>query len=720
MQTKIRIEEKSCDGDEFQLAVTFDDTHQFPVILKNPHDPETEQHFEWYFEQYIHEPYTAESHVEACKAELTAYGENLFQQIFMHNVHIYFHYMNAIQHYGYEEIFIELIGSTTEFHSIHWSSLKDPKFEIPLAANGIVFYRKNMQPKYIEANVKPSPVINLLIVTARPGEEDDVNYRTIQRPLINVIRNAKLKVKPHILRPGTYQSLVKHFQEMPKGYYHIVHFDLHGGLYDFDTLQQAAEANTIVFQSRYGLNDIKRFDGNKAFLFFESDEKGIMFPVEAEEMANLLEHEQIPVCILNACQSAKQEYATQETSFGWELIKKGVQLVLAMRYSFSVSAAEIMMQTMYEALFNNKPLEGAIALGLQQLYHQKNREALFGYCIELEDWLLPTTFKNKDVNFNLRTFTDEEEAEFYQERERKYRFVDPQYGFHGRDLDILKIEKLLLKHDEQLNRNNNHLLLQGMGGVGKTTLLKYLAGWWQETGLVNTVFYFGFDETAYTAQQIIRHIADAVLSDEKRRRYDSRPYAVQKGWVVDELNTHRYVLILDNTESITGAKLAIRNTLNEMEKADLRAFLTEITGQTLVILGSRSDESWLKESTFRTNVYQLGGFDEETTYKFAKAIMNQINVDFDREIQNFDFRRLLELLAGYPLALQAVLPNLKTQTAAQILADLRAGDVNLDEQNKQEKTQSIIKCIEYSASITASATFGHAGWQPESSNTLCI
>ncbi len=54
----------------------------------------------------------------------------------------------------------------------------------------------------------------------------------------------------------------------------------------------------------------------------------------------------------------------------------------------------------------------------------------------------------------------------YEALERQYRFPEPTYGFVGRDLEILKIEKSLLRHSV--------LLVQGMGGTGKTTLLNYL------------------------------------------------------------------------------------------------------------------------------------------------------------------------------------------------------------------------------------------------------
>ncbi len=95
---------------------------------------------------------------------------------------------------------------------------------------------------------------------------------------------------------------------------------------------------------------------------------------------------------------------------------------------------------------------------------------------------------NQSVNLNLREFTPEEEEKFFESLGSQYRFTQPQYGFVGRDLEILKVEKALLRH--------NILLLQGMGGTGKTTLLNYLREWWQTTHFAKDVFYFGYDQKA--------------------------------------------------------------------------------------------------------------------------------------------------------------------------------------------------------------------------------
>jgi hypothetical protein len=65
----------------------------------------------------------------------------------------------------------------------------------------------------------------------------------------------------------------------------------------------------------------------------------------------------------------------------------------------------------------------------------------------LEDWLLPVVYSNQHVNLRLREFTLQEEEKYFERLGHLYQYKVPQYGFIGRDLEILKIEKLLFRHN---------------------------------------------------------------------------------------------------------------------------------------------------------------------------------------------------------------------------------------------------------------------------------
>lgn len=114
----------------------------------------------------------------------------------------------------------------------------------------------------------------------------------------------------------------------------------------------------------------------------------------------------------------------------------------------------------YQHLFDGQSLKQAVRLGRKELYSDKQRKAYYNTQIELEDWLLPVTYSCGEVDFNLRDFTPKEEEQYYLGLDSKYEFSQPTYGFVGRDIDILLIEKALLQH--------NILLLQGMDWHIKT------------------------------------------------------------------------------------------------------------------------------------------------------------------------------------------------------------------------------------------------------------
>ncbi|HEU4760511.1 MAG TPA: CHAT domain-containing protein, partial [Dehalococcoidia bacterium] len=586
------------------------------------------------------------------------------------------------------------IAGSPAFHQLHWEALKDPALPRAFALEAPMV-RKNLNPPVLPADVRSSPTINLLIVIARPRGRGDVGYRTISRPLVEALQQSQLQVRVEILRPGTYKALSQHLEGVRdrhgRGFYHIIHFSLHGALLSYDEFERGCQTNAFFYQARYARPDIARYDGEKAFLAFAADAPGKSDLAEAGEVADLLKSHQVPVAVLNACQSGKQVGA-QETSLGSRLMQAGVQVVVAMGYSVTVSAASLMMTTLYGQLFAGSDLATAIRRARLELFNQRSRRAYFDQRIDLEDWVLPVVYQNQELLLQPRELTPEEGAEFYGSKAEQYPFPKPAYGFHGRDVDILEIESRLLSR-------NNLLLVQGMGGAGKTTLLRHLAAWWQTTGFVDRVFYFGYDQKAWNRQQILRTIAKQFFPKKIvfASRFEPLRLDGQQALIAEKLRATRHLLILDNLESITGSALAIPNTLPPKEQRALHGFLKDLAGgQTLVLLGSRGGEDWLAPGTFGDNLYTLPGLDPEAASALADRILETLGVTKYRESRGF--RRLLDLLAGYPLALEVILRNLATQTPAQVLDALQAGDVQLDRKDAKDKTESVLRCIEYSFS----------------------
>ena len=511
-----------------------------------------------------------------------------------------------------------------------------------------------------------------------------------------------MSVQIDLVRPGNYRALLEHLEGVksrqqgrgePGSYYHVLHFDVHGALLSYEAYQQLLQqyqGEHILLETPYGHTLLAPYEGKKAFLFLESEQGTAADPVEAGQLADLLINYLIPIAILNACQSGKQIGAS-ETSLGSRFMQAGVQLVLAMGYSVTVSAAELLMRTLYQQLFAKQDLSTAIRRARQELYNRKERRAYFNQIIDLEDWMLPVVYQNQAQRLHVREFTPEESKAYYEGQAQNYAPRQPSYGFVGRDLDILQIEKRLLT-------KRSIILVRGMGGAGKTTLLQHLGSWWQTTGLVEQVFYFAYDEKAWTRQQILHSIAQRLLSPvEYLRDFQPLGLEAQQMKLTRRLRAQHHLVILDNLESITGEHLAIQHTLPQEEQDALRRFLVDLSGgHTMVLLGSRSGENWLARETFEDNVYELGGLDPEAASTLAERILERHNATKYR--QDTDLLKLLKLLDGFPLALEVVLANLARQTPTEVLSALQAGDVSLDKGDAQEKTESILRCIDYSHS----------------------
>jgi tetratricopeptide (TPR) repeat protein len=699
--TLIRIREQEGAAAGPNATLVFDDEEGYPLTIADPFSEQQEKLLAWYFEERFCSPFSGQEKAQRAADSIGAYGETLFEQVFA-DPRAHARYQQALQA-GVETLTFEIVGSP-DFHQLHWEALKDPHLRQPLALQAPLV-RKNLLPQAAPFTSRAWPTINVLIVTARPGQARNVGYRTISRPLAWALRQADPPVQIKILRPGTYGALVSHLEDVRArhgaGYYHVIHLDVHGALLTLGQLLHGRATDHPLFQARYERDDIAPYEGRRAFVFLEGAQQGLADPVGVEELANLLITHRTPIAILNACQSGTKVGAT-EAGLGSRLAQAGVPTVLAMGYTMTVSAAELVFNTLYERLFAGRPLSAAVRRVRMELYNRKERRVGFDQTLNLEDWLLPVVYQNREQPLEMRDFTSEEGAAYYGGRTRRYREPQTRYGFVGRDLDVLEMEKRLLGRAPETGRNL--LLLRGIGGAGKTALLHHVSSWWWVTGLVEQVFYFGYDEWAWTRQQIMARIAKTLLGEQGYlTSFQPLGPEAQQAMLTRLLRARRYLLILDNLESVTGAHLAIRHTLPKVEQVALRQFLAGLAGgRTLVLLGSRDAGEWLvaqgenadDESPLQSgDVYELEGLDPEAASILADRILEQHRVA--RYRARPDFQRLLDLLDGHPLALEVVLANLAHQTPAEMLEDL--GD---------DETENILRCVDFAHSNLSTTARG--------------
>ncbi len=428
------------------------------------------------------------------------------------------------------------------------------------------------------------------------------------------------------------------------------------------------------------------FDGQRGFLFFETERDDVAHPVPAAAVASLLEEHRVPVAVLNACQSAMQ--SDSEAGLAQRLAEAGVPVTVGMAYSVTVTAAEKSMPVLYEHLAAGTDPIAAVHAARRELYEHRGRRAYFDQELDLEDWMLPVVFGQRPLQVKLRAMTDAEQAEFFERSADVGDEPTTEYGFVGRDLDIQAIERRLLA-----GRDSNELLFRGMAGAGKSTLLTHLGWWWQRTGLVGQVFRFSYEDRAWTSHQIVRDIRARLFTPAEHTTADSRSEAAQLEQVAQRLRSQRHLLILDNAESITAAPASIPHALSAEEQAKLKALLYRLRGgRTLVLLGSRESEDWLTSVS--------GGRHLPTARSRPAGILGaggphpgppQRDSCHPADLtQRVALEDLIKLLGGYPLPLTVVLPVLAIAKPSEVLKELREGGPGAD------PTGLIHRAIEYS------------------------
>ena len=195
-----------------------------------------------------------------------------------------------------------------------------------------------------------------------------------------------------------------------------------------------------------------------------------------------------------------------------------------MGYSVTVSAAELLMSTLYQHLFAGDDLAVAIRHARTELYNNKERRAYFDQKIDLEDWLLPVVYQNQPVTLQPREFTSEERAAWFEHKAEEKRYTPPRSATMA-----LSVETSISSRSRNAcSPNATSCWYVAWVVQAKPRSCSHLAAWWHTTGFVQRVFYFGYDEKAWTLQQIMTSIAQASVRPEVLHRFPAALPAAQQ------------------------------------------------------------------------------------------------------------------------------------------------------------------------------------------------
>ncbi|HEU4421263.1 MAG TPA: CHAT domain-containing protein, partial [Pilimelia sp.] len=628
-----------------------------PVDLVWPLDADALEDLRWYLEDYLRAPFGVyEDRGPRVEAMLRGWGEAIFGAVFGAAGPA----RDALVRLRARGTATEIVfrSASAECLALPWELLRDPARPTPLALDRVAVNRSLPTAALADTFTVGGSRLRVLMVISRPGGAADVGYRMIARPLLERLEAVRGNVELVVLRPPTLARLeeVLAAARTAGEPFQVVHFDGHGV---FAGRPDSTGWEPLTFHG----------PGPEGVLVFEKPGGGAD-RVPAAEVAAVLAAAQVPVVVLNACQSGavgKQLEAAVAT----RLLQEGAASVVAMAYSvYAVAAAEF-MAAFYERLFAGDRVADAVAAGRRRLAQRNARPSPKGQ-LPLADWVVPVHYARRDVRFpGLRT---ERAAELsLDEMLDRLREsgpagggddpLAPVGGFVGRDGLFYTVEVAA--------RLQKVVVLHGPGGTGKTELAKAFGRWWRDTGGVERpewVIWHSFEPgvASFGVDGVVAGIGLRVFGTDFARL----EAAERRQVVADLLAQRRLLLIWDNFESVhampdpTGAT----PPLADAERAELRAFLARVAAgaASAVLITSRTPETWLGD----VRRVEVGGLTPDEAIEYAEELLAPYPHTAARRGQRV-FAELMEWLDGHPLSMRLVLPHLDTADPRTLLAGLR-------------------------------------------------
>jgi len=624
-------------------------SYAHPIAFADSLTTEDRKDLRWYLEQYLQFPYGAErQRAQQVENKMARWGESLFKQVFAkgdEDPDPRAFYQEAVRE-GLEQCEICISSEDPAFLNTPWELLRDPTPGRGYLAPSLAGLFRQRSGHKIEAPLDQplGEPFRILLVIARPHGERDIPLGTVARPVLEAVRPLRPRLQLEVLRPPTFDALVKRLNEQ-RGFYHLVHFDGHGvfaGVGGGSLLQYGAMAGRghVVFETEDGQPHV----------------------VNSQDLGQALATCKVPLFVLNACQSAEESLQDPFSSVAAQLVAVGAKGVVAMSYSVYATAAALFMERFYEQLVEHASLSEAVAAARQRLFTDARRQSVIGP-LELRDWLVPTLYQ-QEVSYipippHVGVAAAEEEPPEGVLRQRAEQVCpEGRFGFVGRDYDILRVERALRQD------RTPWVLLTGLGGTGKTELAFGFARWYAETGgCPGGVFATSFKQKADFGQvvgSIMGYGTDFSLLPEEQQWQD----------LVGYLREHPCLLVWDNFETVAGYPQGADPLAPGEERDKLARFLQALRGgrSRVIVTTRKPDESWLGVAY---ELVEVRGLTNRDAAQLAERILRTVG----RRPQDYrddpDYARLIRLLRGHPRSLEVVLPGLRRRSPADVIHALQ-------------------------------------------------
>ncbi|KAF5719884.1 hypothetical protein FMUND_4440, partial [Fusarium mundagurra] len=348
------------------------------------------------------------------------------------------------------------------------------------------------------------------------------------------------------VRPGSFRALKTELESHPKGYFTAIHLDML--LVHKRPRKSEPGTHRIYFQ----------FVNQNKSEVIEEDLKAV------DKVAALLLLHGVQDVVIAPCPHARSAVETAATV----LLSGGIRAVVTLAYHITESNVDVFIRSLYTGyIYQKLPLEEAVRAPRRHLRESEVDERtricdFVALTYVNSDWLPSTT-----LSVDCKSLTQEQSHP---------------NCLYGREQDIVHIESILLLGKPL------PLLIYGMAGIGKTTLLDHLCTWWKASGMIEDAIHISLSTSEpFNKDGMLQQLQHHFVPNSTLDSGDTSSF-------YEYFESHKCVIIIDDLDSgnFNRQQDQFMNLTSKLSKSGA-----------LVILASRKRERWLSKA----KVYRLSG-----------------------------------------------------------------------------------------------------------------
>jgi len=646
------------------------------VIPLTSQDREAIRHYlEVYAAQYVMD--IDDQEAKRVTAQLPQWGQMLFDAIFNSAAAkaLFSQFINTPS----DKYLVTITAQTPEILSLPWELLHDAG-QFLFAFQPSITILRRYPSKTIFPAYAPQSHLRILFVISRPRGAGFIDSRTDAQAVLKAIANYPA-ITVEFLQPATLENLWERLQNPKLPYIDVIHFDGHGVFDKSGDLVQTTimQLSGVSRGLRKPLRQLK-IGANTGYLLFEQTgkygEKGReIFYVPTTWLIHVLSESKIRLMALSAPQSAMVAYDDENEepigSIAVGLVATSVPNVLAMSYSVTVQATELLFGGFYREIAVGKSVGMALDTARQALLQDRKRRDLQRgqerVVIEVSDWFLPTLYQaGEDTPLVLKMIPSSPKPHPHNLS------ALPNAGFWGRRRELWQIENWF-------GDGVRRVVVSGFSGQGKTFLAQELGRWLLQTASFDAVVLV--DYSGYQGLDAVQWAVTTLGSVVEQSLVDvAAANAV--------LQNQRILLILDNLEVyVTERQDTLQELLTVAHQWSLLGETRVLITTRPVVLGHEAYQVGDENADFRQLV--LEGLDKEDALHYFEKLL--VLSDNPVRLQTDELLRWFAKVQFHPLSIGLLARSLETGDLANLEARLNQLMLELPENPVETTLQLVIE-----------------------------